>query len=222
MEHERSLRELMESYDHWNNDTQVQSVLAALLPPAHELARTAGNFKYLADSLFLQDCYHFLMQEVIGQQRGSIGLEPEWACVVTGPLLGQVRVLDRLVTVKTAYQSAGGIRLSTDGLQEALVGLQQAGHALHAIFHSHRIHGVDGSRPSRIDLDTQENILEAAYPAIQAIFTEDGYIRFFSFKRTFNIEVYGKGVEHVEGTLFKLQHTGRPAAALFRGPVSYS
>jgi hypothetical protein len=134
--------------------------------------------------------------------------------------VGDVRLLDRLVPVKIAYQSAGGIRLSEAGLQEALIDLHEDGHALHGVFHSHRMHGPGGAHPSQIDMDTQEHILEAAcYPAIQAIFTDDGFIRFFSFKRPFEIEVFGKGVEHVEPSLFKLQRTRVAAPALLGSPL---
>ncbi len=220
IERDRSLRELMECYDQWKHDAWVQSVIADMLPPELKATKPVVIFKYMSDSLFLRDCYHYLMQAGIRGKRGRFADEPEWACAVTGPRLGEVRVLDRLVMVKIAYQSAGGIRLSTDGLQEALIGLQEEGHSLHGIFHSHRMHGPGGAHPSHTDLDTQEHILEAAYPAIQGIFTEDGYIRFFSFKRPFDVDIYGKGVEHVDHNLFKLQRIGAHAPAVFGTPFS--
>jgi hypothetical protein len=222
IEHEKSLHILIENYYLWKHDGMVQSILSELLPAESDTFRTTNYFQYMTDSLFLYDCYHFLMQGPINSHKGPTVSEPEWACAVTGPLIGEVRILDRLVEVKISHQSAGGIQLSTDGLQQALVNLQCSGHALHAVFHSHRMKGIESSCPSRIDLSTQEHILEVAYPAIQAIFTEDGYIRFFSVQRKFNIDVYGKGVEHVEGTLFKLQDIHVPATSFFHRSISTS
>ena len=82
------------------------------------------------------------------------------------------------------------------------VSLHEHGQALHAIFHSHRFTGPP--HPSGTDDRLQRIIEEGGYPAIQAVFSEDGYVRFFARQRKFAVEVHGKGVKSVERDLFRI------------------
>jgi hypothetical protein len=85
--------------------------------------------------------------------------------------------------------------------------LHEHGQALHAIFHSHPFPGRP--TPSGVDWRLQEVLDKGGYPAIQAVFSQDGYIRFFA-KRPFVVTVFGTGVECVDqdNFLYRLMHFG--------------
>ena len=42
--------------------------------------------------------------------------------------------------------------------------------------------------------------------ALGAIFSRDGYVRFFRLDRSFEIEIYGEGVEKHEDNVYRLTH----------------
>jgi hypothetical protein len=85
---------------------------------------------------------------------------------------------------------------------------ERFGHFLHGLFHSHRGTGIKTSRPSSIDLNTQSRYEEGGYQMIGAVFTDDGFVRFFSHQLPFEIHVYGKGVERHGDTIFRLTEIG--------------
>jgi hypothetical protein len=198
------IREVLRRREQWAGGGLLQSVIKPEAQASQSIQKSQVPL-YITSSLFLRDCYAYLIRGNQVGRRHNTANEPEWACAVTGLRIGQVRTLEQLLPVKIAYQSVGGVRLTVEGLQQVLFSLHGFGHALHAVFHSHRMHGPDGAQPSTIDLRTQEHVLEPAYLAIQAVFTEDGYVHFFAFKRDFEVEIYGKGVERVEDKLYRLQ-----------------
>lgn len=156
-------------------------------------ASREGIGRYLAGSWFLYDCHSYLMQR-----------EPEWLHYVTGLHFDRVRTLDRMVTFKLEKQSPGYVKGDEMATRDALCDMEEHGHALQGVFHSHRMKGSGAVNPSMIDRAHQERLERGHYPVISGIFSEDGYIRFFALERTFQIQTYGKGVEQIEEHLFKL------------------
>ncbi len=173
---------------------------------------------YGIDSTFLAKCWRWLVQDNHQSLPGDkkilghsiLSQDPEWACLVTGMRINGVRMLADALRVQFSSQSAGGLQFELGDFQQSLRSLQRWGYSLHAIFHSHRFNGPVS--PSQIDLNTQRQLLEPAFPAIQAVFSEDGYIRFFSAERPFSIRIFGKGVTHVKDTLYQLDQNLRSAA----------
>lgn len=173
---------------------------------------------YGMDSTFLAKCWRWLVQDnhqslPADKKRFGYSIlnqDPEWACLVTGMRINGIRMLTEPIRVQFSYQSVGGIKFELDDYHHALHNLQRWGYSLHAIFHSHRFNGPVS--PSQIDLNSQRQLLEPIYPTIQAVFSEDGYIRFFSAERPFSIKIFGKGVTHVEDTLYQLDQNLRSAA----------
>lgn len=131
--------------------------------------------------------------------------EPEYMLAATGLRLGSLRTLETLIDVKLASQSGGRASFDMRHFTEVAMSLMDHGQALHGIFHSHRFSGPPS--PSGVDRDLQRVLDEGGYPAIQAVFSDDGYVRFFAH-RPFAIRIYGKGVEHVEGHLYRIVHFG--------------
>lgn len=153
---------------------------------------TAAPTMYIASSLFLRDCQKFLTQ-------GS----PEWMHAVTGIRFGNTYTLERMVHLRVTDQSKGGVIAEPASVFDSLVNLSAYGHLLHAVFHSHRIEGVP--RPSDVDTALQRRLDSGGFAAIQAVFSEDGYIRFFGGVRPFEIIIYGTRIEKVHERVFKLQ-----------------
>lgn len=145
------------------------------------------TLKYKIGSLFLKECFECLVAS------------PEEAIrLVSGVALEEnLFILDRLMRVE--YQaSMVGAKADVKDLFRKLIELDEGyGHLLLGICHSHPFGGIAGTCPSGIDRNLQESLEKSGYKTIQAIFSRDGYIRFFSNKLAFEIEVYGKGVEKI-------------------------
>lgn len=156
---------------------------------------------YWISSATLAEAYRFLTQRL-----PALGQEPEWMLAVTGLKNGCVRTLEHLIEVKLATQSAGQASFDMQDFTRIAVSLHEHGQALHAIFHSHRFSGPP--HPSGIDDRLQRLLEEGGYPAIQAVFSEDGYVRFFARRRPFAVEVHGKGVTCLdrERFLYRIVH----------------
>ena len=147
---------------------------------------------YRVGTLFLKECYDYLTPG-----------EPEHAIYVTGIRDGNLFTLDRMVTFKYEKHSATGVVGDDADTTRALVLIDDFGHRLQGCFHSHPDMGPQSYLPSGIDKSHQGRLEEAGYPTISAVFTRDGYVKFFSHTRPFKIEVYGKGVKQIDETLFK-------------------
>jgi len=188
--------------------TEVRQVLA---PP--EASATATVPTYWISSATLAMAHAYLTQRLPGSLR-----EPEWMLAATGLRRDQLYTLEYLIEVKIAKQSGAQAAFDMQDFTRVAVTLHEHGQALHAIFHSHRFAGAP--HPSGTDMRLQKVLEEGGYPTIQAVFSEDGYVRFFAGQRRFNVEVYGKGVRQIdeEGFLYRIVHFGtlqhpRPGAA---------
>ena len=154
--------------------------------------------RYRIGSLFLKECFQYLTSSPEEVIHLVSGMEFE----------KNLFILDRLEKVQ--YQaSIVGAKADVKDLFKKLIELDEKyGHLLLAVFHSHPFGGIAGTCPSGIDRNLQESLEKAGYKSVQAIFSRDGHIRFFSNKLAFEIEVYGKGVEKITGQenekIFKL------------------
>jgi hypothetical protein len=149
-------------------------------------ASSPGVVTYWISSAALAQAHAFLVQHLPGG-----GGEPEWMLAATGLKWDGLRTLEHLIAVRLATQS--GARASFDIQHFTAVALTLHGHGqqLHAVLHSHRFKGPP--QPSGVDMRLQSVLDE--YPAIQAVMSEDGWVRFFGGERRFAVQVYGKGVK---------------------------
>ncbi|MGQ9493709.1 MAG: hypothetical protein ACUVR2_08115 [Anaerolineae bacterium] len=157
---------------------------------------------YCVSSMTLHQCYQHLMQS-----KPNTNEEPEWMLAVTGLRIGPFLTLEHWLTVTLSHQSRAQAAADTGAFTQLMLKLDTFGQALHAIFHSHRFNGPP--RPSGIDLNLQKTLEQASYPAIQAVFSQDGYVRFFAWARPFEMLVYGQGVEKYERFLYRLDQIGK-------------
>lgn len=145
------------------------------------------TLRYKISSLFLKECFEYLTSspdEVLHLVSG-VELEKNFF------------LLDRLEKVSFQASFAGAKADIKDLFKKLIEMDEKYGHLLLGVFHSHPFSGVAGTSPSAIDRNLQENLEKASYKTIQAIFSRDGYIRFFSNNLVFEIEIYGKGIEKI-------------------------
>jgi hypothetical protein len=140
--------------------------------------------RYAVSALFLVECFHELTKD-----------EDEQLFFVTGPESGGVLVPCVRVAFAHEHRSAVGVTGDTADSHRALINLEVAGHRLLAHCHSHPSQGLSSTTPSGTDQGFQRRLEGAGYPAVGAIFSRDGFVRFFRSNADFTVEVFGAGVE---------------------------
>lgn len=148
--------------------------------------------RYVISSATLAEAHAYLTQHRPGARS-----EPEYMLAVTGILVDSVRTLERLIEVRMSQQSSGRASFDMQAFMEIALTLYEHGQHLHAVFHSHRFAGPPA--PSGTDTRLQGILEEGGYPAIQAVFSEDGWVRFFANNRQFTIEIHGTGATVIDG-----------------------
>lgn len=143
--------------------------------------------RYRVDSLFLIESFKCLIAAPEEAIRLVSGLELE----------NNSFVLDRLLDVKYEANIVGAKADVNDSFKKLIELDEKFGHKLLSIFHSHPFSGITGTCPSGIDRNLQENLEKSGYKTIGGIFSRDGFVRFYSNNLTFEIEVYGKGVQKI-------------------------
>ena len=168
---------------------EINGLIADCLDP---IRNDNKKMTYLASSLFLMDSFELLNQR-----------EVESLHFVTGPQIGETRVLDRIVDFRHEKQSAVYAKADTNAVREALIYLSRYEFRLWGCFHIHPGFGAYSTFPSGTDMTLDRLLDRGGYECIGAIFSRDGYVRFFSSK-AFEINIYGNGVEKVDEKVFRL------------------
>jgi len=181
---------------------QLRGLRSAVATLAERAAPEALAPLYLVSSSFLREAFGLLTVT-----------EDERLVYATGPEDGASSfALTRLVTFDLANVSVVGAAPEPRSHLESLTELEENGERILATFHSHPGNGA--TTPSSTDLATQEGLEKLGYPTIGAVFSRDGFIRFYSQSRPFRVVVSGTGIETVEEHLFRLDQE-REAALLF-------
>ena len=147
---------------------------------------------YLTSTLFLKDCFNLLNQR-----------EVESLHFVTGPEIGDVRVLDQIIDFKLKHQSIVYAKADSSEVRKVLIKLNQYKFKLWGYFHIHPGSGSRSTFPSGTDINLKKLFDKGGYEAVGAIFSRDGWIRFFSPEKL-KIHIYGEGVKKVNEKLYHL------------------
>lgn len=147
---------------------------------------------YVASSLFLRESFGNL-------NKGRA----ESLHFVTGPQIGNIFVLDRIIDLPLQAQTFIFARAEEVAVRKALIYLSKCDHKLQGCFHIHPGDGINSTIPSGIDLRLMGTLDRGGYKAISAIFSRDGYIRFYS-SLDFEVEIYGKGVEKIDARVYRI------------------
>jgi hypothetical protein len=147
---------------------------------------------YTTTEYFLRECHRRLFTDNEGQERQLL---------ISGPSFPQDdrHLLDILVAVKLAHASRTGCEADIPDLFRHLTALDEGhGLLLLGIFHSHLRTGRSAVTPSDKDRLLQQTLEESGYKTVQAVFSEDAYIGFFTNTVPFALNVLGTGYEEVE------------------------
>lgn len=151
--------------------------------------------QYVVSSLFLHECYRDLTAD-----------QDEQFFFITGSEVDGRFVLDQKAEFAHQKRTAVGVVGNTGATHRLLIKLEQFGHRLLAHFHSHPGMGVSATQPSGTDENFQKRLEAAGYPTVAAIFSRDGFVRFFRLDKNVQIHIHGSGVEEIGKLTYRLTH----------------
>jgi hypothetical protein len=140
--------------------------------------------------------------------------QDEVLCYLTGPHLGRLRVLSRIVPLREfAKQSPVRVRPSRHANFDAFMWMLERGLKCHAHAHSHPGFGPCSTTPSSVDLETLSGLQRGLKADVIGMIVvrpdKDGisYVRFFSPDVPFHAVIVGKAVNQIDENLFAIQTT---------------
>ncbi|HEX3683166.1 MAG TPA: hypothetical protein VHU83_11565 [Bryobacteraceae bacterium] len=155
--------------------------------------RPSGVPRFVVSSYFLHECFRKLTAD-----------QSEQFSFITGVEVDGALVLNQLIELEHDRRTQLGVTANTGFTHRLLIRLEQFGHRLLAHFHSHPGRGPGSTHPSGTDEKFQQRLETAGHEAVAAIFSRDGFIRFFRIDGKFEVEVFGEGVERYENQIFKI------------------
>lgn len=176
---------------------------SAVAVPAGVPARPHDRIRFVVDSLFLAGAKRFL----IGKHPDQAAGVRERFHYVTGIRVDrQTYVLTHLIPVDYSDQSAVYLRVDDSSNIVALASLDRWGTPLVAHFHSHPGRGPGATFPSGTDRRFQERLERGSHIAIGAIYSQDGYVRFFAGDDSrFEVRVFGNQIKEIETNVYKIE-----------------
>ena len=179
-------------YDALKRLRQLRAALTTLMSEGE--ATDSRHSVYLISASFLREAFAALTRT-----------RDEHLVYATGPDDGKrLFALTRLVRFNLAQRGLAHAAPERTSQLTALSQLDKNGERLLATFHSHPGRGAGSTTPSGVDLSTQRGLEKNGYPAIGAVFSRDGYVRFYSVNRLFHVTVSGAGVKQVSDQLFQI------------------
>ncbi len=149
---------------------------------------------FVINSLMLDKCFKLLTQT-----------PAENLHVVTGSMIGSLRSLEQIIPLRLSVQSVTGASAEDQSLVEELLKLYEFGLRPLGYFHSHPGSGISATLPSNTDRNTQTCMERSGSDIIGAIFSRDGFVRFYANSRVPNVKVLGKRVRRIEKNVYKLE-----------------
>ncbi|PWU11725.1 MAG: hypothetical protein C5B51_02095 [Terriglobia bacterium] len=173
----------------------INQVLAFLdqLAADQAKAKSKGQPKSAVSSLFLHHCFKELTAD-----------EREQFFFITGPEIDGTLMLNQRIEFAHEKRSVAGASGDTGSTHRLLMMLEAFKHRLLGHFHSHPGKGASATQPSGIDENFQRRLEKAGHVGVAAIFSHDGWVRFFRLDRQVDINIFGEGVERHEAKLFRL------------------
>ena len=105
--------------------------------------------------------------------------------------------MSRICAVEPQRQSPVYAKGKAQSCSDVLIEILERGQRLYAVAHSHPGSGPEATHESSTDVKYLGRIQRAGADAIGVIVTRDGYVRFFSVEKPFEVEIQGKGITHV-------------------------
>jgi len=149
--------------------------------------------RFVVSSMFLEQCFRDLTADA-----------NEQFFFITGAEVDGVGVLDQKVEFMHQKRTMLGVTGNMSATHKLLIRLEQFGHRLLGHFHSHPGVGLSATQPSGTDESFQRRLETAGYPTVAAIFSRDGYVRFFRLMDDFELVVHGDGIEDLGHHAYRL------------------
>lgn len=146
-------------------------------------ADTNGTLTYKISNVFIRRAAYWLVKHPQGFERMivSTGIESDNTVVLTEAL-----------KIRTSKQSAGDVTADPGFFAATVSQLEDDGHRLWSIWHSHPTTGADGTQPSGTDLAHQSRLANFGMPhVIGGICNRDGWFRLFNPHQDFHLELFG-------------------------------
>ena len=174
---------------------QANEFLTALdeIEAAAQNGGTPSTRRFAVSSLFLHESFRKLTTD-----------QDEQFFFITGTEIEGTFVLDQWVEFAHQKRTMMGVTADQRSTHRLLIKLEQFGHRLLAHFHSHPGNGAGSTHPSGTDKDFQNRLESAGHLAVMAIFSRDGFVRFVRLDETFEVDIYGQGVERHAENVFRL------------------
>ncbi|MBU2481837.1 MAG: hypothetical protein KJ760_12165, partial [Proteobacteria bacterium] len=116
-------------------------------------------------------------------------------------------IMERMEYLQHDTQTSVYARSNLISTYKTLMKIDTYGGLLTGVFHIHPGKGPESIRPSVTDINDQMRREKVGMKAIGAIFSRDGFFRFFSKELGINIEIVGKGVKKHDRHLYQLENT---------------
>lgn len=185
--------------DQFDKGASVEEPAAPLVEPPSIVPRR----RFILDSLFLLDSYHYVLKSA--RPQSTQGFREEFHYAAGIQVDANTFVICHIVPVQFSAQSATRVRVADGSNIRALAALDKIGLPLVAHFHSHPGKGPDANHPSETDRRFQERLERGGHIAIGGIFTQDGHLRFFAGDPTrFVVDVQGNHFRKVEHNVYEL------------------
>jgi len=149
---------------------------------------------FVINSMMLNKCFKVLTKS-----------QDENLHVVTGSVFGSLRSMEQIIPLRLSVQGTTGAAAENQSLAEELLKLYQFGLRPLGYFHSHPGTGISATLPSSIDRDTQAHMESSGSDIIGAIFSRDGFVRFYANSHKPKVRVVGKRVKEVKKNVYKLE-----------------
>ena len=173
---------------------ETETTPVEIIPAKTDLREKDREPLFVINSLMLHDCFKQLMRT-----------EEESLHAITGYIIGNIRSLERIISLSLRRQSVAGATAENQSVANEFIELYEFGLRPLAYFHSHPGCGVGATRPSGTDRQTQSTMEQSGGEIIGGIFSRDGFVRFYANKVKPNVRVLGKKVSNVEKNVYRLE-----------------
>lgn len=204
---QRVLNRAVEQYQHQHGRTVQRRDARSILAQAGQFAAVLADLQRLEQWLPQQqeDCLELVISSLLLKEsfERCTQTRDEGMHFLAGIEVDSVAVATHVLSFPYAHRSiaaAGGERQATNKI---CIELDEAGHLLLAIMHSHPGSGRHANHHSSVDARTQANF-ELTRRMIGGIWSRDGFLRFFSVRQPFTVRVAGNYVEQINEMEFRL------------------
>lgn len=130
--------------------------------------------------------------------------DAESMCIIVGVLHGIEWFATSIAPLPLARATVNGVTADLSLAHEKLLEIEQYGHVVLVVMHSHPGQGAQSVRESSIDRQAQHRYEIAGYRSLTGIVSRDGYVRFFTNNITYKLDIHGNGIQQISEGLYRL------------------